>query len=699
MKLTVDKNIILFLIFVIQSLSYSQKTISFDEQFNDNSKNWYEYDQPTYASKIQNGIFRIKLDIETGIWKIKKDMYIEPNKDFIIESEIKQISGISNHGYGIIWGAKDDNNLYTFLISSDGHYMIYYNKDGKYFEIKNWTESSLIKPIGENNKLKLKKEFGNWNFYINNQFVYNCSAMKFFGTQNGFVINNKMTIEVDNINIKQDNVELNLIDNPKNGYVMENLGPNINSKSSEVMPIISADGKTLYISRYHPDNEFGESDCDVWYSTLENGEWLPIKNIGKPINTKGGNSVISVSPDGNTVLLMNKYNKDGTLSPGGISLSTKTIDGWSIPQNIDIDHFQNRNQYVSFCLSADNKTLIMAIETDSTLGDLDLYVSFKKDSGFTSPKSLGNVINTYGADITPFLAPDNVTLYYSSSGKRGYGSSDIFISRRLDDTWTNWSEPKNMGPEINSNEWDAYFIMPASGEIAYVVSFNNSIGNADIFKIKVPESARPNPTVLIQGKVLNKKTNEPISAEIRYFDLTNNKELGTAISNPKDGSYKIVLPRGKKYSFMAKKDNYYAISENIDVTKITKYGEIERNLNLNPIEIGESIRLNNLFFEVDKSDLNTDSYGELDRLVEMLNKNLNLQIGIYGHSDSDGSAGHNLQLSEKRAKSVETYLISKNIDKLRLKSKGFGKSKPLSKKSDEESKSQNRRVEFIILKK
>ncbi|MCX6146773.1 MAG: OmpA family protein [Candidatus Kapabacteria bacterium] len=690
---------LILLIFSTSNYLISQNTISFEEKFNDNKRDWYITDQPTSSTSISDGHYRIKINMESGIWKLKQELFIDPSKDFTIEAQMKQVSGISNHGYGIVWGSKDDNNLYTFIVSSDGHFLIYFTKDGKFNEINPWTESKEIKPLGETNILTLKKTSKDWEFFINSKSVYTCSSKKLMGSYSGFVVNNTMTIDVENFLIKQDEASLNIIDKPINGYFKENLGKNINSPFSEVKPTISADGKTLFVSRYHPANEFGESDCDVWYSTLEKGEWTPIKNIGKPINTKGGNSVISISPDGNSLLLINKYNKDGSLTSGGISISYKTVDGWSLPESIEIKNFKNSNQYVSFCMSADNKSLIMAIEPDSTLGDLDLFVSFRTDSGFTAPISLGNKINTFAADMTPFLAADNVTLYYASSGKPGYGSADIFVTRRLDDTWTNWSEPKNMGSEINSPDWDAYFMMPASGEIAYIVSFSNSIGMADIFKIKVPESARPNPMVLVQGKVLNKKTKEPISAAISYYDLSTNKELGTAISNPSDGSYKIVLPYGKKYSFMAKKENYYAISENIDVKIKSKYLEIDRDLLLNPIEIGETIRLNNLFFDIDKATLNSDSYGELDRLVEMLNKNTNLQIGIYGHTDSDGNSGYNKQLSEKRAKAVESYIVSKNIDKSRLKSKGLGKSKPLAKNNDEESKAQNRRVEFVILKK
>jgi outer membrane protein OmpA-like peptidoglycan-associated protein len=175
--------------------------------------------------------------------------------------------------------------------------------------------------------------------------------------------------------------------------------------------------------------------------------------------------------------------------------------------------------------------------------------------------------------------------------------------------------------------------------------------------------------------------------------------MGLATSNPTDGSYKIVLPAGQVYSFLAEKDDFYPISENFDVQKLTEYKEIEKNLYLAPIEVGSIIRMNNLFFDFGKSDLRPESFPELDRAVDFLNKYPSITIEVGGHTDNVGSDGDNKKLSQERAKSVENYLLKKSISAARLQSAGYGESKPVTKNDTDENRQMNRRVEFIILKK
>lgn len=496
--------------------------------------------------------------------------------------------------------------------------------------------------------------------------------------------------------VKAQNKNINLIKGADKKIKKENLGENINSPFTEIAPVISSDGKTLYFSRNkHPKNY--SSKDDIWFSTMKaDGTWEKAQNIGKPINNKVSNNIISISPDGNTMYVLHNYNKDGSFKSVGLSVSNKIEKGWNIPKSITINGFYNKSNFIGYCFSADRKVLIMYLQRDDTFGDLDLYVSFiQEDKTWSEPKNLGSTINSPKGEATPFLAADNTTLYYASSGKPGYGSYDIFMSRRLDDTWTNWSEPQNLGNSINSPGFDAYYSVPASGEYAYLVSSLNSVGAEDIFRIKLPEAARPKPVVLIRGKVLDKNKN-PISTEIKYYDLESGKEIGLASSSVKDGSYQIVLPAGKKYSFLAEKKGYFAVSENMDLSKLDKYEEMQRDLYLFPIKKDEEIRLNSLFFETAKSHLKQESHVELNRLIKFLKDNPKIKIEIGGHTDSKGSDSYNYRLSEKRAKAVVKYLKTK-IKTNRLKAKGYGETKAVGDNSTEEGRAKNRRVEFKIL--
>lgn len=486
----------------------------------------------------------------------------------------------------------------------------------------------------------------------------------------------------------------------------ENLGVNVNSSYSEINPKVSPDGKTLYFSRgYHPQNIGGESDEeDIWYSILnDDATWSVAQRFPTPLNNADNNSIHSITPDGNTILLMNVYNYfDGSMS-NGTSLAYRSRGGWTFPKKQNIVKYNNRSDFVSYFLTNDGKAIIMSIETKKSLGERDLYVSFKTgENEWSKPQNLGDIVNTREDDGSPFLAADGVTLYYSTSGhKGGYGDNDIWKVKRLDNTWKNWSEPVNMGPKINSPDWDSYFTIPASGEYAYFVSYENSNGKADIFRIKLPAEAKPDPVVLISGNVYDSKTKKPIMTKIIYELLPEGKEVGIARSDPEKGAYKIVLPFGERYGFLAKADGYYAVSDNIDVTELEAYKEVVRDLYLTPIkkmELGEVVLLKNIFFEFGKTNLKEESYPELKRVVKLLSENTNIQIEISGHTDDVGAEEKNLELSQGRAQAVVDYLILNGVKGNRLIAKGYGEIVPVATNKTEEGKALNRRVEFKLLK-
>ncbi|GMV52724.1 MAG: OmpA family protein [Chlorobi bacterium] len=480
-----------------------------------------------------------------------------------------------------------------------------------------------------------------------------------------------------------------------------NLGPNVNGPYDDILPVIEPDGKTLYFCRSHDPNNVGGARQDIWYSELQaDGTWGVAKNIGPPLNNRDNNYLCSITPDGNTVLLGDSY-ADPKMKHRSVAISHRTASGWSQPKSLQIENYFNNNRFGEFTLANDGKTLIMAIERPDSKGGKDLYISFRQtDSSWSEPKNMGGVVNSIGHEATPFLASDNSTLYFASDGFGGFGAFDVFVTRRLDSTWTLWSEPENLGSSINTAGWDLYYTISAAGDFAYYVSYNNSYGAGDIFKIRLPESKRPRPVVLIRGRVLNKKTLEPIEADIVYEDLLTGKELGIARSSPGTGEYKIVLPAGSKYGFRASADSFISVNENIDLTGIEEYTEMHRDLYLVPIERGSVAQLNNIFFDYNKWDLRPESRFELDRFVEVLRKNPSLKIEIAGHTDSVGSESYNLKLSDSRARSVYDYLTTVgSIEASRMQSTGYGKTRPVATNSTPEGRQLNRRVEIIILEK
>jgi len=690
----------LFCLF-IHLIAVGQKITGEEYNF-DHPEGWYVGADKHYSVKVEDGYYNISHYNDNEEEFFYRDLYIDPLKDYSIEAKITQTSGEENLGYGLTFGTEDPGNSYIFVITANGQFKIFKYVQNQYAPIKDWAEvPDLINPFGSPNVLTVKKVGANMHYLINGTEVFSCPAHKFFGRYVGMFVYGKVSISVDYFKLHQE-LLIHVVHNTSGlKYQKENLGSSINTKYEEVMPVISSDGKTIFFDRKdYPQNTGGSDYDDIWYSNFVNGSWTKAKNIGAPLNNPSHNFVFSVSPDGNTLLVANTYKEDGSYLGPGVSISHRTHTGWEIPQTLVIDNYYNDADNVGFMLSSNRKVLLMSVKRKDSEGLHDLYVSFaKSDDAWSEPKNLGKNINTLGDELTPFLAADNKTLYFSTNGRAGYGDNDIYVSKRLDETWTKWSEPENLGPQINTKEWDAYYTVEASGNYAYFTSTSNSIGEDDIYRIRLTPEEKPNPVVIIYGTVYDKETNKPISAEIFYQDLNLHKEVGEARSNPNDGSYKIILPYGTIYGFHADKMGYYSESDNINLTDVKEYKEIKRDLYLTPIKVGNKIKLNNVFFVQSKPELISTSYPELDRLVQIMKTNPTLKIDIAGHTDNVGDPLKNQKLSEERVKVIKDYLIKNGINGSRVTGKGYGGTKPVASNEKEESRKLNRRVEFTIVEK
>ncbi len=506
----------------------------------------------------------------------------------------------------------------------------------------------------------------------------------------------------------------------------ENLGAQVNSEYNEINPMIAPDGRTLYFARIsHPNNTHGEKGSqDIWYSEFDEAskQWGPARRMGFPLNKDEYNCAYSITPDGQTMLVKGQYN-NGNYETRGFSTSKKTAGGWAPPQKIDIPNYVNlsKGQFDCGFLSADGKVLMMAFSEKKNSKEDDVYVSFRqKDGSWSKPMDLGPEVNTKFTETTPFLAPDGATLYFSSDREGGLGSNDIYVTKRVDKTWKHWSKPVNLGPKVNTDGYDAYYTLGASGDYAYLTTFKSTLGKGDIVRVKLTDDqptnqpgkvgggddvaqtdvTRPDPVALISGKVIDQTTGKPIEARIVYQTLPDGVEAGEATSDPITGEYKIVLPYGQKYSMRAIAKDFIAEGDNVDLTQMKGFQEIKgKELKLVPIEIGRTVRLNNIFFDTGKSELRPESGPELDRLVTTLNEAPKIVIEVRGHTDNTGSNEINAKLSQDRADAVREYFISKGIEPDRVGSKGFGESKPVATNDTDDGRQQNRRVEFLIVKK
>jgi len=490
---------------------------------------------------------------------------------------------------------------------------------------------------------------------------------------------------------------------------VENLGIKINSNLPELRPTISADGSILFfICENHPANtnyDRVSNSQDIWYSEKDtSGKWTEAVHLGYPFNTAYYNAVYWISPDKNKILLRGAF-VDGSYFGNGLSLSYRQRNGrWSRPNMLNINNYNKYDQGArsGATMSMDGKVLVMYMTPYRGSYNNDLFVSFlTPDGSWSEPKSLGKTINLpKNNEMTPYMAPDGVTLYFSSNRPGGLGDNDIWMTKRLDDSWQKWSEPVNLGSPINTAGWDAFFTMDAGGEYAYLTSIEGGFGESDIVRVKLLEKEKPDPVVMVTGNVYNKKTNEPVSAALIYETLPDGTEAGNGISDPDNGAFTIVLPYDKNYMIRASADHFFAQSENLNLDSLIKagYKEIHKDLYLVPIEVGQVVRLNNVFFDFDKWDLRPESFIELDHVVKLLQENPAIEIELSAHTDSRGSDEYNYKLSDNRAKSVMDYIISKGVDAVRLRSQGYGETVPVATNETDEGRQLNRRVEFKILK-
>ena len=403
----------------------------------------------------------------------------------------------------------------------------------------------------------------------------------------------------------------------------ENLGSAVNSEFSELNPVISPDGRTLYFGRKnHPANRFGvkgsetiSGSQDIWFSEKVGDTWSTARRLSEVLNRDQYNTILSISPDGQTILLKGAY-VNGAYETRGFSISNKTTAGWTVPVKVEIPGYEQmskgKNEYAY--LTMDGKAILLAFARKKNSEDDDLYVSFFEDGRWTRPLELGEEINTKYSETTPFLSADGKTLYFSSDRPGGQGSQDIYLTRRLDDTWQHWRKPQNLGSPINSEEYDAYYSISAKGDYAYFMSGKGSLGKKDLFRLALESppggglvnesegkesggseaggkvgnapadaamgdnrlgntSARSvtsqdsDPVVLLSGTVLNQQTGKvPEDASVTYEDLSTGKVLGQAKPDPATGKYKLVLPFGKNYGITAKAKGLIPASTNIDLS-------------------------------------------------------------------------------------------------------------------------------------
>lgn len=521
-----------------------------------------------------------------------------------------------------------------------------------------------------------------------------------------------------------------LLQQPVTNIVVTRLPDSINSRWAELNPRISPDGSTLYFSAERPENAGGVTAAGYYYEDIytaarTDSGWRAAQNIGTPLNTNGHDAPLWLSVDGQQMLL---YQQSGN---GDIYTSRLNGNRWSDPEKLP-KPINSRHREVGATMDLSGSRIFFASDRPGGYGGLDLYYSYRLGKNqWAEPINLGAGINTPSDETAPFLHPVGRQLYFASDGHNAMGGLDLFISRRKTDSL--WAPARNMGFPLNSAADDAFFSLTGDGRYGYFASNRiGTRGSMDIFRVEFlpPEPAdtddtplavrdsnlasaadtaappppdtttlplQPDRMVLVRGQVTDAKGGQPVGANVTVLNLANNDTVAKLNANTATGNYLITLPVGQNYAVVVEAEDYVFYSENFDLPAEQAFEEKVIDIKLEPAEVGGKTVLRNVFFELASAELKKTSQTELDRLLNTLQQNPDMRVRIIGHTDEQGPAELNRQLSEKRAEAVVRYLISNGISAERLQAVGKGESEPLVDEATEEAYARNRRVEFEII--
>lgn len=507
-------------------------------------------------------------------------------------------------------------------------------------------------------------------------------------------IQNKQKIDHANIMLKNaEFAKTNLA--IQSEYRQRVLSDTINRFATQYFPVLTADQKELIFTRRMGYKSEDDEDL-VMAVKDELGRWQAPLSISSHINSIANEGTCTISADGRKLIFTSCSGRK-VLGSCDLFESQKVGDEWSDPVNLgsNVNSIEWESQP---SLSADGRTLYFVSDRRGGYGRNDIWFStLSEDGSWSKAKNLGTPINTQYNEMSPFIHVNNRTLYFASNGLVGFGSHDLYYSEKEDGKWTT---PVNMGSPINDQEDQFSLFITADGKKGYYSHEERTpagVSVGKIYEVHIPESQQLKyKSNYVKGVITDKRTGKVLRAKIELFDIVKNEIVSLVESDSISGEYLMVLTQGSEYALYVNKRGYLFNSLNFNYSEVTDFEPLEKNIELEPALKGSVSVLKNIFFDVDKYDLKDKSITELDKIVRFLQENPKIKVEISGHTDNTGNQAYNQQLSEKRAQSVYSFIISKGIDPKRITWKGFGSTHPIAPNESEEGRQQNRRIEFAI---
>ncbi|MFN8356740.1 MAG: OmpA family protein [Spirosomataceae bacterium] len=513
--------------------------------------------------------------------------------------------------------------------------------------------------------------------------------------------------------------------NDKNRWTQPKPLTKINSvgKENDLIggPSISYDGQTLF---FFASFDGGKGDMDIYYSVREGDDWSAPKNIGAPINSEKYEGFPSISADGKRLYFIRDNftkRKDKEICYT-IWMSTMGEDGnWGVPEKlpapINIDCEKSPR------IMADNRTLIFSSVRPGGMGSFDLYQTFQEDDGSWSDPINLNYINTDAADQFASVSAAGDLMYYHNSG-------DIFTVTipdkfrkyklvTLDGKVVDVISKKTISPakltfkSNNPKERALVASVRPDGTYSVILRVGSKyVLTTNPIKDYLPYTAALDMSIVKEGDNLDKDL-ELIPTKLPFGFQLLDKETRKVLKDPKvkildveaktiidakveNDIANVTLEIGRSYKFSASALGYGFFVRPFKPDSSEAFKDRVKRIPLSLLKKDEVVALNDITFETGKADLKPDSFEELDRLVTLMKDNEKIQVELSAHTDDVGNDDTNLKLSEKRAKSVMDYLVSKGIKADRMTSKGYGETQPLVPNDSDENRAKNRRVQFKI---
>ena len=538
----------------------------------------------------------------------------------------------------------------------------------------------------------------------------------------------KFDIGVDNY-IKQCKYGMDLVNNPVR-VIINNLGERVNSEYDDYNPVLHPNQDIMYFTsrretegkdkRFEGDNKFYEN---VFTSEQAGDVWKKAKLLDNKLDSKGNESVLTISPDGNKIYLYN-----GDENGGDIMVSELKKGSWKSPKPIS-GKILSKGKETTITFSPDG-TECFFVSNYGSIGGMDIFYSkLNEKEKWTEPINMGAAINTIYDEEGVYWHPKEDKLYFSSQGHNSMGGFDVFVIERDENGM--WSNPVNLGYPINTPNDDIFFKMDENNKQAYYSSVrDNGFGGKDIYKViflgeekelklktedvflawnykpvedmfyHSPSELKVDTALFMVGIVTDSKSAEPIElAKIEVIDLDESKVIATGLTDT-SGYYQIKIPKKKDYGVevTAKDYLFFVTIANLSQKQVVD-SKIQSNFQLDKIDVGAKMILNNIFFETNKATIKPESAAELERVAKLLKENPTIRLEISGHTDNVGSYRANQKLSEARAKSVVDYLVEQGVASSRLEYKGYSFNQPVADNNTPEGRAKNRRVEFKVLSK